>query len=117
MSEIIVLTDGQCRFCEATLAWVEKKLVVKAIAFQEADLSLYGLQYEECSQALHVVHAGKIYVGADSIAYLLGRRGNWILAFFIRASGPISRVGYKWVASHRDSWVIRAATYVIERTL
>jgi len=76
---ITVLTDGQCRFCEATMAWVSKKLDVSAIAYQSAELSQYGLSYEQCSEAVHVLHAGKTYVGADAIAYLLSRRGNWIL--------------------------------------
>jgi predicted DCC family thiol-disulfide oxidoreductase YuxK len=117
MSEIIVLTDGQCRFCEATLGWMQKKLVVDATPFQEADLAKYGLSYQECSEALHVVHAGKVYVGADAIAYLLGRRGNWILGFIVRASGPLGRLGYKWVAGHRNSLIIRFATKMIERSL
>ena len=116
-SDIKVLTDGECRFCEATLGWMQKKLVVDATPFQEADLTQYGLSYEECSKALHVVHAGKVYVGADSIAYLLARRGNWILGYFVRASGPLGRFGYKWVAGHRNSWIIRFATRVIERSL
>ncbi len=116
-SGIVVLTDGQCRFCEATLAWVQKKLVVDAIAFQEADLEQYGLSYEACSQALHVVNAGKVYVGSDAIAYLLGRRGNYVLGFIVRASGPLGRSGYKWVAGHRNTWVIKLATRLIERSL
>jgi predicted DCC family thiol-disulfide oxidoreductase YuxK len=37
MPEITVLTDGQCRFCEATMAWVAKKLDVHAIAYQSAE--------------------------------------------------------------------------------
>jgi len=43
---ITVLTDGECRFCEVTMAWVQKKLDVNPIAFQTADLSQYGLTYE-----------------------------------------------------------------------
>ncbi len=117
MSEIVVLTDGECHFCEVTMAWVAKKVDVEAIAYQRADLGFYGLNYEECSQAVHVVHAGKVYVGPDAIAYLLGRRGNWILGFIVRASGPLGRFGYKWVAGHRNSWIIRFATKVIERSL
>ena len=117
MSEITVLTDGECRFCEASMAWVQKKLAVNAIAYQTADLSQYGLTYEQCSQAVHVVHAGKTYVGPDAIAYLLGRRGNWILGFIVRASGPLGRFGYKWVAGHRNSLLIRTATKLIERSL
>jgi predicted DCC family thiol-disulfide oxidoreductase YuxK len=114
---IIVLTDGKCRFCEATLSWVQKKLVVDAIAFQEADLSKYGLNYKECSEALHVLFGGKVYVGSDAIAYLLGRRGNYMLGFIVRASGPLGRFGYKWVAGHRNTWVIKLATRLIERSL
>jgi predicted DCC family thiol-disulfide oxidoreductase YuxK len=114
---IIVLADGECRFCEATMAWVAKKLEVNAIAYQTADLSQYGLTYEQCAKAVHVVHAGKTYVGADAIAYLLGRRRNWILGFIVRASGPIGRFGYKWVASHRNSLLVRTATQLIERML
>jgi predicted DCC family thiol-disulfide oxidoreductase YuxK len=120
-SEIVVITDGECRFCEATLAWVSKKLVVEAIGYQRADLSLYGLSYQECSQAVHVVHSysggRKIYAGPDAIAFLLGRRGNYILGFIVRASGPLGRIGYKWVAGHRNSWVIKLATRLIERSL
>ena len=116
-SDITVLTDGECHFCEATMAWVEKKLDVKAIAYQTADLSQYGLTYQQCSQAVHAIHAGKIYVGPDAIAYLLARRGNWILGFIVRASGPFGRIGYKWVAGHRNSWLIRTATKLIERSL
>ena len=99
------------------MAWVEKKLKLEAIAYQRADLGFYGLTYEECSQAVHLVHAGKVYVGPDAIAYLLGRRGNYILGFIVRASGPLGRFGYKWVASHRNSWLIRTATKLIERSL
>lgn len=35
MSEIIVLTDGQCRFCKASMDWVAKKLEVEALAYQK----------------------------------------------------------------------------------
>jgi predicted DCC family thiol-disulfide oxidoreductase YuxK len=94
---------------------MQKKLVVDATPFQKADLSKYGLSYEECSKALHVVNAGKVYVGSDAIAYLLGRRGNWVLGFIVRASGPFGRFGYKWVAGHRNSWVIKLATRILER--
>ncbi len=114
-SDIVVLTDGECRFCEATMKWVEQKLDLDAIAYQRADLGFYGLTYEECSQAVHVVHAGKVYVGAGAIAYLLGRRGNYILGFIVRTSGPLGKFGYKWVAGHRNSWMTRMATRILER--
>jgi predicted DCC family thiol-disulfide oxidoreductase YuxK len=96
---------------------MQKKLVVDATPFQKADLSQYGLSYEECSKALHVVYAGRVFVGADAIAYLLGRRGNYLLGFIVRASGPLGRYGYKWVAGHRNSLLIRLATKLLERSL
>jgi predicted DCC family thiol-disulfide oxidoreductase YuxK len=99
------------------MAWVQKRLDVDAIAYQTADLSQYGLTYEQCSKAVHAIHAGKTYVGADAIAYLLGRRGNWILGFIVRTSGPLGRFGYKWVAGHRNSWLIRTLTKLIENNL
>jgi predicted DCC family thiol-disulfide oxidoreductase YuxK len=117
MSEIIVLTDGQCRFCKASIDWVAKKLEVEALAYQSAELSIYGLSYAQCSKAVHVAHGGKIYAGADAIAYLLSQRGNWLLSFIVRASGPLGRIGYAWVAGHRNSWLIRTATRLIERSL
>jgi len=117
MSEIIVLTDGQCRFCKASMDWVAKKLEVEALAYQSAELSKYELSYEQCSKAVHVVHGGKIFAGADAIAYLLGLRGNWLLSFLVRASGPLGRFSYAWVAGHRNSLLIRIATRLIERSL
>jgi predicted DCC family thiol-disulfide oxidoreductase YuxK len=117
VSEIVVLTDGECRFCEATLGWMRKELVVDATPFQKADLAKYGLTYEECAEALHVVYAGRVFVGADAIAYLLGRRGSYVLGFIVRASGPLGRFGYKWVAGHRNSLLIRLATKLLERSL
>ena len=114
MSKIVVLTDGECRFCEATLEWMQKKLDVDATPFQRADFAKFGLSYEECSKALHVVHSGKVYVGANAIGFLLGKRGNSLLSFIVRVSGPLGKIGYKWVAGHRDIWIIRTATTLIE---
>jgi len=96
---------------------MQKKLVVDATPFQKADLIKYGLTYDQCAKALHVVYAGRVFVGADAIAYLLGRRGNYVLGFIVRASGPMGRFGYKWVAGHRNSLLIRLATRLLERSL
>ena len=116
MSEIVVLTDGECDFCEATLKWMERKLKVNAIAFQRADLQSYGLNYEECSQELHVLHQARVYVGADAIAFLLHQRRNTLISRFITATGPLGRWGYKWVAGHRNTIFIKVITRLLQRT-
>lgn len=116
-SEIIVITDGDCHFCKVTTLWVAKKLDIRVLTYQTADLTQYGLSYEECSQAVHVLCGGNTYAGADAVAYLLGRRRNWVLGFVVRASGPLGKFGYKWVAGHRNSWLIKVATKFIERSL
>lgn len=116
MSEIVVLTDGECRFCEATLKWMQKKLAVNAIAYQRADVASYGLTFQECEKAVHVIADGRILIGADAIAFLLKRRGNAITSTLITASGSLGRFGYKWVAGHRDTALIKAITWLLERS-
>jgi predicted DCC family thiol-disulfide oxidoreductase YuxK len=99
------------------LQWVEKKLVLEAIAYQSADLDSFGLTFQECTEAVHVIHHGNTYRGSDAIAYLLRERKNRILSRVIKLSGPLARYGYTWVAGHRNSWIIRLATKMVERSL
>ena len=113
MSEIIVLTDGQCRFCKASMDWVAKRLEVQAIAYQSAELSQYGLSYEQCAQQVYVISEGSTYGGAEAIAFLLKKRGNRALSAVITISGGLGRTGYRWIASHRISWPVKFATKVL----
>jgi predicted DCC family thiol-disulfide oxidoreductase YuxK len=105
--QIVVIYDGQCQFCQASIDWIEQKLVVHSKAFQEADLAKIGLTYEQCSKSVHVVADGTIFVGAAAIAYLLKKRGNRALSFLITTSGALGRWGYHWVSSNRNSLIVR----------
>jgi predicted DCC family thiol-disulfide oxidoreductase YuxK len=112
--DAILIYDGECRFCLACLAWVKRKLEITAISFQEANLDQYGLVRSECEKSVFVVTKEVNLSGATAVAYLLKLRGNSILAWIIQSSGWIGESGYRWVASHRDSLVIRVVTKYVE---
>jgi predicted DCC family thiol-disulfide oxidoreductase YuxK len=107
MTKPIVIYDGECGFCTTCLNWVTQKLSVDAHPFQSADLQQFNLTYEVCAKELHVIHSQKTYRGAAAVALLLKLRGNRIASLIITFSGPLGRFGYKWVASHRDSLLVK----------
>jgi predicted DCC family thiol-disulfide oxidoreductase YuxK len=113
MSTITVIFDGDCEFCQQSITWIQRKLVVDAIAFQTADLQPFNLTKEKCAKQVYVVSDSITYAGADAIRYLLKKRGNKVSAFLLGATGNVGRAGYRWIASHRSSWVIRVATRVL----
>ena len=113
MSAITVIFDGDCEFCQQSVTWIQRKLVVKALAFQTAGLEPFNLTKEQCAKQVYVITDSDVYGGADAIRFLLKKRGNKVSAFLLGATGDIGRAGYRWVASHRDSWVIKVATRVL----
>lgn len=114
--DITVIYDGQCRFCKASLAWIQKRLLVNAVAFQDGDLEKYGLTVEQCSKEVFALYENQRFAGADAVAFLLKQRGNKVAAFLINSSGNLGRSGYRWVASHRNSFLIRIATRILEKS-
>ena len=110
MNQITVIFDGQCEFCKQSVTWIARKLEIIAIPFQTADLSPFNLSREQCAKQVYVVSEGKTYGGSDAITYLLKQRGNTFLYLSIKATGPIARIVYKWIATHRSSWPIKIAT-------
>ena len=113
MSRITVIFDGDCEFCRQSITWIQRKLVVDAIAFQTADLQPFDLTKEQCAKQVYVITNSEVYGGADAIRYLLKKRGNKVGAILLGATGNVGRAGYRWVASHRNSWVIKVATRVL----
>jgi predicted DCC family thiol-disulfide oxidoreductase YuxK len=113
MSQITVIFDGQCEFCQQSVTWIQCKLVITALPFQTSDLSAYNLTREQCAKQVYVVSQGVTYGGAAAIAFLLKRRGNRIQSGLIKASGPIGRAAYRWIAGHRNSWPVKLATKVL----
>jgi predicted DCC family thiol-disulfide oxidoreductase YuxK len=115
-NQIVVIYDGQCQFCQASIDWIEQKLVVDAKAFQNADLASYGLTFDQCSKSVHVVADGTIFVGAAAIAYLMKKRGNRALSLLITTSGVLGRWGYRWVSTHRNSFVVKVAHRLLNQS-
>ena len=113
MSQIAVIFDGQCDFCQQSVTWIQHKLPITALPYQSSDLSLFNLTPEQCAKQVYVIADGMTYGGAAAIAFLLKKRGNRIQSGLITASGPIGRASYRWIASHRKSWPVRLATKVL----
>lgn len=113
--DVIVIYDGECRFCRACLRWLQEKLQVTAVAFQEADLAVYGLTRSQCEQAVFVIAERKTYSGSGAISFLLNLRGNTLVSKQIELSGWLGRLGYRWLSSHRNSLLVRLATRYLER--
>lgn len=113
MNKLIVIYDGQCDLCKRSITWVKKRLVIDAIAYQDSDLAIFGLTTTQCAKSVYVIDGQSQYNGADAVALLLKKRGNKVLAMVLSASGPIGRWGYRWVASHRSSLLVRTLTRLI----
>ena len=111
---IVVIYDGECAFCESSIQWIEQRLDVDSKPFQKADLTKYGLTYQECSKSVQVITNSSVSAGAPAIAFLLKKRGNSLLSVIITASGPFGRFGYKWVAAHRSSLVVSVLHQILK---
>ena len=113
MSQITVIFDGQCEFCQQSVTWIQGKLAITALPFQTSDLSAYNLTREQCAKQVYVISQGVTYGGAAAITFLLKRRGNKIQSGLIKVSGPVGRTAYRWIAGHRNSWPVKLATRIL----
>ena len=114
--QIVVIYDGQCQFCQASIDWIAQRLAVDAKSFQKADLVRYGLTLDQCSKSVHVVAEDTVFVGAAAIAFLMKKRGNRVLSLLITTSGIFGRWGYQWVSTHRNSFLVRLAHRLLNQS-
>jgi len=115
MSSPIVIYDGECKFCLQCINWVSKKLEIKALAFQSTDLTKFGLTLAECRQQVFVIDGDKKYGAVDAVIFLLMKRGNTLLSNFLKLLGPLGSWGYFWVASNRQSLIVRLLGRILSR--
>ena len=115
ISEIFVIFDGQCELCRNSIHWVQKKLKITALDFHATDLSTFGLTTEQCAREVFVITENSQFRGAQAVSYLLKRRGNKIRGGVITISGPLARVGYRWVAGHRNSLPVKLLSKLLKQ--
>lgn len=114
---VTVIYDGQCRLCRASINWLQIRCQIIALSFYEIDPQSYDLTFEECQVQVIAIADNQIYKGVAAVAFLLNYRGNTKMARFIRATGPLGRVGYHWVSTHRNSSPVKALTRILERAI
>jgi predicted DCC family thiol-disulfide oxidoreductase YuxK len=114
MTEIVVIYDGKCQLCKNSIYWVKKKLEIKALDFHTTDLSKFNLTFEKCSREVFVLADENAFSGAKAVAYLLHRRGNKFLSLLITISGPLGRIGYRWVARNRSSAPVKLLSRLLK---
>ncbi len=114
MSKVVVIYDGKCELCKNSIYWIEKMIEINALDFHTADLSKFNLTFEQCSREVFVLADEKVFCGAKAVAFLLRRRGNKILSLLITLSGPLGRIGYKWVARNRSSAPVKLLSRLLK---
>ena len=114
MSQITVIYDGQCQLCKNSISWVSKKLAINVIDFHTAELSQFSLSIEQCEREVFVITSVNCYSGAQAVAYLLQARGNKVASSVVTFSGPLGRLGYRWVAGHRNTWPVRMLSRILK---
>ena len=112
---ITVIYDGQCRLCQASLDWLQLKCDITAHSFHQINPAEFQLTLEECQRQVIAISGNQIYKGADAVVALLKHRGNTVMAALLKATGPLGRSGYRWVANHRNSIPVRLLTYLLGR--
>ncbi|MBU6263761.1 MAG: DUF393 domain-containing protein [Actinomycetales bacterium] len=113
---ITVIYDGHCDFCKSCVDWAKKRAQLNAIPNQELTLIDYGLTQEQVEKSV-VVISDKTYFGAKAVAQVLMVTDNSVLSKLIRILGPVSEIGYKYIAAHRDGFVVKVIHWFIKRNL
>ena len=115
MSGITVIYDGECQLCKNSINWLREGLTFTPITFQNGDLASFNLTRAQCEKQVYAVVGEKKYAGVSAVIFLLSARGNKVSAFILKASGPIGALGYKLIATNRQSLFVRGLSRFIKR--
>jgi predicted DCC family thiol-disulfide oxidoreductase YuxK len=103
----VFVFDGDCAFCSACAAFVERHIPTPAavVAWQFADLPAIGLTRAECEEAVQWVEPGRRAAGPAAIAALLrSSRWSWRLVGRVLGWPPVLALawpGYRLVSRNR----------------
>lgn len=113
-----VIYDGECEFCKSCVDWVLNRYKAEALAYQEIDPKKFlgfGVTKEQCQKSVVVIET-EPYFGARAVSILLKRSGHSILGTLLKLSGPIGELGYRYVAGHRDGWLVAQLHALIKKS-
>ncbi len=114
---MILIFDGECEFCRNCVQWIQSRVQLRAIPYQEADLTQHMLSEAEAQESVQLVLADRTLSGADAVAYLL-KLTRWRgLGLMISTFLPLSRLCYGWVARHRNSAIVRFINLLVMKTI
>ena len=113
---ITVIYDGECDFCKSCVAWIQNRTQIKALANQSINPQDFGITREQCEKSVVVIDE-KIYFGSKAVAHLLANSSHKWVARFLQALGPISEIGYRYIASHRNGKFVALLHRIIRYTI
>jgi predicted DCC family thiol-disulfide oxidoreductase YuxK len=107
-----LLFDGDCGVCSWSAEVARRMdrgrefIIEPYQAFDESELTRFGIDYEKCSRALQVItRKDRVYAGAFGVNYFLWGRFPWSLAVFLTYAIPVlllfEVIGYRIVAENR----------------
>jgi predicted DCC family thiol-disulfide oxidoreductase YuxK len=104
----VLIFDGDCGFCTASVQWAQVRIrrLPTAQPFQFADLDALGLTRQACEQAVQFVDTdGSIHVGDQAIARALVVSGQgWKMLGRLMSLPGVRTVGaatYRFIAQRR----------------
>ena len=118
--QALLITDGECSFCQSAAKWLTKKFPGNWENFPSntLDFSNYGLSKNDVDRQVWYLlpntNGFRKYGGAKAIAkLLLQQKKNWIkplaLLAFLPISNLFSALVYRWVAKNRSKlgWIFK----------
>ena len=107
-----VIYDGECDFCLSCVEWVKARTEINAFANQSINPAEFGVTKAQCEKSVIVI-SDRIYFEAVAVAVLLNQSGHKFLAKTLLASGPFGTFGYRYVAAHRNGFLVRTLHWLI----
>ncbi|PHX75420.1 MAG: hypothetical protein CK545_05095 [Actinobacteria bacterium] len=114
---MILIYDGECEFCRNCVQWIQSRVQLRAIPYQEADLAQFLLSEAEAASSVHLILDNRTLSGAVAVAYLLKLTRFKFLGVVINGVRPLSQIAYQWIASHRNSRTVRVLNRMIQRSV